>query len=75
MQTLRAAVQSHLMSDVPLGVFLSGGLDSGTIVALMHELGVSPDPHVHDRLRGEELQRDATRRARSRRATAPSTTS
>jgi asparagine synthase (glutamine-hydrolysing) len=40
--TLRDAVQSHLMSDVPLGVFLSGGVDSGTIVALMHELGVSP---------------------------------
>jgi asparagine synthase (glutamine-hydrolysing) len=40
--TLRAAVKSHLMSDVPLGVFLSGGLDSGTIVALMHELGVQP---------------------------------
>ncbi|TMA59573.1 MAG: asparagine synthase (glutamine-hydrolyzing) [Deltaproteobacteria bacterium] len=40
--TLRAAVESHLMSDVPLGVFLSGGLDSGTIVALMHELGVHP---------------------------------
>ncbi len=42
LQTLRAAVESHLMSDVPLGVFLSGGLDSGTIVALMHELGVHP---------------------------------
>src|SRR6185503_14671374 len=41
-RTLRAAVESHLMSDVPLGVFLSGGVDSGTIVALMHELGVSP---------------------------------
>ncbi len=41
-RTLRAAVESHLMSDVPLGVFLSGGLDSGTIVALMHELGVKP---------------------------------
>jgi asparagine synthase (glutamine-hydrolysing) len=41
-RTLRGAVESHLMSDVPLGVFLSGGLDSGTIVALMHELGVSP---------------------------------
>jgi asparagine synthase (glutamine-hydrolysing) len=41
-RTLRAAVESHLMSDVPLGVFLSGGVDSGTIVALMHELGVAP---------------------------------
>ncbi len=41
-RTLRGAVESHLMSDVPLGVFLSGGLDSGTIVALMHELGVHP---------------------------------
>jgi asparagine synthase (glutamine-hydrolysing) len=40
--TLRDAVASHLMSDVPLGVFLSGGLDSGSIVALMHELGVHP---------------------------------
>src|SRR5207249_4771959 len=40
--TLRAAVERHLMSDVPLGVFLSGGLDSSTIVALMHELGVHP---------------------------------
>ena len=37
-----ARSQSHLMSDVPLGVFLSGGVDSGTIVALMHELGVAP---------------------------------
>ena len=41
-RTLTAAVESHLMSDVPLGVFLSGGLDSGSIVALMHELGVTP---------------------------------
>ncbi len=40
--TLKAAVASHLMSDVPLGVFLSGGLDSGTIVALLAELGVRP---------------------------------
>lgn len=29
------AVKSHLMSDVPLGVFLSGGLDSSAIVAMM----------------------------------------
>jgi asparagine synthase (glutamine-hydrolysing) len=32
---LGRAVKSHLMSDVPLGVFLSGGMDSSTIVALM----------------------------------------
>ncbi|MDX9894574.1 MAG: asparagine synthase (glutamine-hydrolyzing) [Desulfofustis sp.] len=31
------AVQSHLISDVPLGVFLSGGLDSSCIVALMRK--------------------------------------
>lgn len=32
---LDECVKSHLMSDVPLGVFLSGGLDSSALVALM----------------------------------------
>ena len=32
---LEEAVQSHLLADVPLGAFLSGGLDSSIIVALM----------------------------------------
>ncbi len=32
--SLEAAVESHLMSDVPVGSFLSGGLDSGIITAL-----------------------------------------
>lgn len=31
----RAAIQSHLVSDVPVGAFLSGGVDSGLMVALM----------------------------------------
>lgn len=34
---LDAAVKSHLVSDVPLGVFLSGGLDSSCLVALMRK--------------------------------------
>jgi asparagine synthase (glutamine-hydrolysing) len=32
---LEASVESHLMSDVPLGVFLSGGLDSSALAAMM----------------------------------------
>ncbi len=43
-EKLEDAVRSHLVSDVPLGVFLSGGLDSSALVAMMRR-------HVTGRLR------------------------
>jgi asparagine synthase (glutamine-hydrolysing) len=36
---LREAVSRRLMSDVPLGVLLSGGVDSGAVLGLMREAG------------------------------------
>lgn len=37
---LKQAVERQLLSDVPVGVYLSGGLDSSAIVQKMHELDV-----------------------------------
>jgi asparagine synthase (glutamine-hydrolysing) len=39
---IKQAIQRQLLSDVPIGVYLSGGMDSSAIVAMMHELNVSP---------------------------------
>jgi asparagine synthase (glutamine-hydrolysing) len=39
LELYRAAVARHLLSDVPVGILLSGGLDSGLLLALMNEHG------------------------------------
>ncbi len=41
-ELFRECVQSHLMSDVPLGMFLSGGIDSSAIAAVMSRMVDEP---------------------------------
>ena len=41
-ELIEGAVGSHLMSDVPLGVFLSGGVDSSAVAALMTKIRREP---------------------------------
>jgi asparagine synthase (glutamine-hydrolysing) len=39
LELYKGAVKRHLLSDVPVGILLSGGLDSGLLLALMNEHG------------------------------------
>ena len=41
-ERFRRAVQAQMLSDVPIGAFLSGGLDSSSIVAMMSEASAAP---------------------------------
>jgi asparagine synthase (glutamine-hydrolysing) len=40
---LRDSLRHHLVADVPIGCYLSGGLDSATLAALCMESGYRPD--------------------------------
>ena len=42
LETLRTVVRDTMISDVPVGAFLSGGLDSSLVVALMSEVTRQP---------------------------------
>jgi len=60
---LQQSVYTHLMSDVPLGVFLSGGLDSSVIAAIVtqelsdvHSFSVGMD-NSHDLANAREVAR------------------
>lgn len=41
------SVRAHLIADVPVGAFLSAGIDSGALVGLMSEASTATPPSVH----------------------------
>lgn len=62
-EILHDSVRCHLLSDVPLGAFLSGGVDSSAVVALMSTL--VPDPVMTCSIGFDVAEYDELPRART----------
>ena len=62
-ERIREAVESHMISDVPVGAYLSGGMDSSLVVAMMSEIcgARRADPDLRRRRRRPQVQRAALR--------------
>ena len=59
-ERIREAVESHMISDVPVGAYLSGGMDSSLVVAMMADDGGDArraDPDLRRRRRRPAVQR------------------
>lgn len=54
-QLLLKTVQEHLLSDVRVGAFLSGGIDSGTVAAMMATINDKPIPRFSIGTREKEF--------------------
>lgn len=55
---LTNAVRSRLVSDVPVGLFLSGGVDSCTIASILHEIDARPRHAFCASVRGRNERHD-----------------